>query len=226
MRIVFDLDDTLANSWEAARRGIKELLKFFFKKRMFKLVILMLFRKNEEFVKDESLLLDDPYRIIKKFIEFCYRKSDPKTVQKADDIFNKAFYSHFRLYPEAKIVLEKLKDHELVLITDGDSEYQRKKIKFLDIEKYFKEIYISGETKISKNNPEAFKIIKRADYMIGDRIKTDIEGGKFIGAKTILFENGLFIKENRKSDVKPDYVIKDLRDILNIIPDPPSDQKQ
>jgi len=218
MRIVFDFDDTLENSWQASRKGIKELVKFFFKKRMFKIVIFILFRKNEEFVKDESLLLDNPYRIIKKFIEFCYGKSDPKTVREADDIFNKAFYSHFKLYPEAKIVLKKLKDHELILITDGDSEYQRKKIKFLDIEKYFKEIYISGETKISKINPEAFKIIKRADYMIGDRIKTDIEGGKFIGAKTILFENGLFIKENRKSDVKPDYVIKDLEEILRIIP--------
>ncbi|MCK4637553.1 MAG: HAD-IA family hydrolase [Methanomicrobia archaeon] len=217
MRIVFDFDDTLANSWRASQRGIKELSKFFLKKRMFKLVILMLFGKNEEFVKDESLLLDNSYRIIKKFIEFCYEKSDLKTVQEADNIFNKAFFSNLKLYPKAKIVLEKLKDHELILITDGDLEYQRKKIKFLDIEKYFKEIYISGETKISKNNPEAFKIIKKADYVIGDRIKTDIRGGKIIGAKTILFENGFFVKENRKSDIKPDYVVKDLEEILDII---------
>ena len=186
MRIVFDFDDTLENSWQASRKGIKELVKFFFKKRMFKIVIFILFRKNEEFVKDESLLLDNPYRIIKKFIEFCYGKSDPKIVREADNVFNNAFFSHFELYPEAKIVLKKLKDHELILITDGDSEYQRKKIKFLDIKKYFKEIYISGETKISKINPEAFKKIKRADYMIGDRIRTDIKELNFLSHYIIL----------------------------------------
>ena len=221
MRIVFDFDDTIENSWEASREGIKELLKFFFKKRMFKVIFFILFKKNEEFVKDESLLLDNPYRIIKKFIEYCYGRSEERIVQEASDIFNKAYFSHFKLYPEAKIVLEKLKGHELILITDGDSDFQRKKIKFLGIEKYFKEIYISGETKISKINPEAFKILKKADYLIGDRIKTDITGGKFIGAKTILFNNGLFIKENRKSDIKPDYVVKNLKDILSIIPAPP-----
>lgn len=53
--------------------------------------------------------------------------------------------------------------------------------------------------------------------MIGDRIKTDIKGGKIIGAKTILFENGFFVKENKKSGIKPDYVVKDLEEILDII---------
>jgi ribonucleotide monophosphatase NagD (HAD superfamily) len=51
--------------------------------------------------------------------------------------------------------------------------------------------------------------------IIGDRLDTDIVGGKRVGIKTILVLSGS-TKEDEisKSEIKPDYVINDLRDLL------------
>lgn len=51
--------------------------------------------------------------------------------------------------------------------------------------------------------------------MIGDRLDTDILGGKNAGIKTILALSGSTnLDDISKSEVKPDYVINDLRDLL------------
>jgi len=55
--------------------------------------------------------------------------------------------------------------------------------------------------------------------MIGDRLDTDILGGKNAGLSTILVLTGSTKKEDLKdSEIKPDYVINDLRDLLKDIP--------
>ncbi|MEQ9620178.1 MAG: HAD-IIA family hydrolase [Deltaproteobacteria bacterium] len=51
--------------------------------------------------------------------------------------------------------------------------------------------------------------------IIGDRLDTDIEGGKNAGISTILALSGSTDeKEASESEIKPDYIIKDLRDLL------------
>lgn len=55
--------------------------------------------------------------------------------------------------------------------------------------------------------------------MIGDRLDTDILGGNNAGMSTILVLSGSTKKEDlRNSEIKPDYVINDLRDLLKDIP--------
>ncbi len=53
-------------------------------------------------------------------------------------------------------------------------------------------------------------------YMVGDRIM-DIQVGKKVGCKTILISNDRGLKELEKSDIKPDYIAKDLIDVANWI---------
>lgn len=59
---------------------------------------------------------------------------------------------------------------------------------------------------------------KRSTAIIGDRLDTDILGGKIAGISTILTLSGSTKKEDVKiSEVKPDYVIDDLRGLLDEI---------
>jgi glycerol 3-phosphatase-2 len=63
------------------------------------------------------------------------------------------------------------------------------------------------------------KVNKDKIVMIGDRLDTDILGGKNAGLSTILVLSGSTKKEDLEdSEIKPDYVINDLRDILKDIP--------
>ena len=59
---------------------------------------------------------------------------------------------------------------------------------------------------------------KETTAIIGDRLDTDILGGKIAGISTILTLSGSTKKEDVKiSEIKPDYVIDDLRGLLKEI---------
>ena len=56
--------------------------------------------------------------------------------------------------------------------------------------------------------------------IIGDRIDTDIQGGKNTGIGTILVLSGSTSEEDViESEIKPDHIIRDLRDLLSDIPE-------
>ncbi|MFC1501497.1 D-glycero-alpha-D-manno-heptose-1,7-bisphosphate 7-phosphatase [Elusimicrobiota bacterium] len=67
-----------------------------------------------------------------------------------------------------------------------------------------------------------FNIDVKKSYMIGDRI-SDIIAGSLAGCKTIQILSGKHIEKMIESDIKntekitPDYVVKDLKEILDII---------
>ena len=81
----------------------------------------------------------------------------------------------------------------------------------------------SGKEAITAGKPEpvifevAMKdLTSRArTAIVGDRLDTDIVGGKRVGIKTILVLSGSTQKDEiSKSQIKPDYIITDLRDLL------------
>ena len=53
--------------------------------------------------------------------------------------------------------------------------------------------------------------------MLGDRLETDIEGGKNAGMKTILVETGVDNRETTFSKgIHPDLIISDLKDLVTL----------
>lgn len=63
---------------------------------------------------------------------------------------------------------------------------------------------------------------KKRLAIVGDRLDTDIAGGRNAGISTILVLSGSTRAEDvSSSDVKPDYVIRDLRDLLKESPEAP-----
>ncbi|XP_002737806.1 N-acylneuraminate-9-phosphatase-like [Saccoglossus kowalevskii] len=86
---------------------------------------------------------------------------------------------------EVKTLLVELrKNHWLVLMTNGDSKVQREKVLMCKAEDYFDGIIISGDHPHAKPHPSiyevAFKMFSvnpKQCIMIGDNLKTDIQGG-------------------------------------------------
>ena len=72
-------------------------------------------------------------------------------------------------------------------------------------------------TGLLKQACKDFSINLEASYMVGDRAG-DILAGQRMGLKTILVESGYGTK-GLEQPVVPDYVVKDLREAVEILPD-------
>lgn len=117
----------------------------------------------------------------------------------------------------AQEVLETLQgSYRLYLFSNGSSSIQHSRIAGADMEKYFDGIYISEDVGADKPSPEYFRrnfdaIAKERGYgvdvslavMVGDRLSSDILGGKQVGLCTIwLNEDG-----KEPGEILPDHTI-------------------
>ncbi len=53
--------------------------------------------------------------------------------------------------------------------------------------------------------------------MVGDDIETDIKGAKEAGLKSALVKSGKFREDDLKKDIKPDFILDSIKDLLNIV---------
>ncbi len=110
----------------------------------------------------------------------------------------------------------------LVLITNGLTDVQNKRIRQSVIAPFFKEITISEEIGVSKPDPAIFHHALRhySDIdlshvlMIGDNLRSDILGGKNSGIDTCWYNPAYLENE---TDILPTYEIYHLKEILNLV---------
>lgn len=96
-----------------------------------------------------------------------------------------------------------------------------------DIKKYFKKIIISEAVKERKPNlkvyMKAFEDIPKQEYnkiaFVSDELLEDLLGLKILGVKTIWYEQEINNKWKKKEEIlmEPDYKIKSMKEILNIV---------
>lgn len=96
-----------------------------------------------------------------------------------------------------------------------------------DIKKYFKKIIISEGVKERKPNlkvyMKAFEDIPKQEYnkiaFVSDELLEDLLGVKILGVKTIWYEQEINNKWKKKEEIlmEPDYKIKSMKEILNIV---------
>ncbi len=113
----------------------------------------------------------------------------------------------------------------VVLLTDGDVNQQRNKVKALKIESYFNEIYYSDSYGIDKRKPNTFlysKILNKfrlnptSVINIGDNPNKDFYVNKSLGVFTIqlIRQNAIYANNSPYFDsVRPNEVILSLSDI-------------
>lgn len=111
------------------------------------------------------------------------------------------------------------KKYDLYVASNGMGSVQRKRIEEISI--YFKGSFISEEVGFNKPDINFFESVFKTlnDYnkdnylIIGDRLDTDILGGKNAKIKTMFLN-----RDNLKiNDIVPDYEIKSLDDIKKIL---------
>ena len=121
-------------------------------------------------------------------------------------------------------ILKQLKEkgYKLALITNGRPKLQRSKIKMLQLEEYFDEIYIGGEHKLAKPSIEPFiyvaeKLGVSPNEMayVGDNPENDIEASRKAGCLPIhINTTKTWVLENIE---KPIYSLETVAEIPHLI---------
>jgi putative hydrolase of the HAD superfamily len=176
---------------------------------------------------------DENLRILRDWAP-TYRKLTWTTVLQKYGILDEAFalklaeiYIQRRgelhlVYGDVKPTLETLKSHyHLGLLTNGAPDLQRRKIEGAGLSQYFDAIVVSGEVGIGKPDGRVFDMVLSrlaakpgAAIMIGDSLKSDIQGAHLIGMKAVWMNRQgkppeeLFV---------PDYEVPDLMELLPAI---------
>lgn len=155
----------------------------------------------------------------KKFFEEIKLDYDYKA---ANEIFLSEVSNSTLIIDHAEEVLEELaKEYKLYCITNGFEQTARGRFIATGFIKYFEELFISETVGVQKPTKEYFNYAlnkagvkdKSRVLVIGDSLHSDMIGGIDSGLATCWY-NPLGELNN---DIKVDYEIKDLREILTIL---------
>lgn len=144
-----------------------------------------------------------------------------KELKRVIKIFNE-YEGGLKLFPGAFSMLREFKkrNYRLGIITDGDAERQKRKIKLLGIGGFFDEVIFTKEFGTSKPSSAPFremadrlKADPRRSFYVGDNPLIDFQGAKEAGMRTFRLLQGEFgkMETNKYIDCEIDELKKLLR---------------
>ena len=226
--IIFDFDDVLANSRpgkEEAMNFVAEKISNFFKKQKIEIEpkqILETIKKLEKRMVAQGICDRNVWWSL-IFDKFLVKKPPKSFLNYLTKKYWQIVTKKNTLYKEALPILRYLKKKNYLLgllsDTDGLKGTKIKRIKILNLEKWFNAIVVAGEdTKKTKPHSEPFYLIcKKLNLKpnqcayIGDHPLTEISKPKKIGMMAIWLN-----RQNNKSKIKPHLTIKSLRELKEI----------
>ncbi len=148
---------------------------------------------------------------------------DEELVEQAALAFQNAREETYELYEDVLPALEALKpDFRLVLVTNGHSQIQRKKIETTGLDQWMDAIVVAQEIGCSKPKPgiyqralETIHLEPDNALMVGDHPDKDIHGAMQVGLQTAWMKR----PDSRKRDEEPqaDFVAHSMDELLEIL---------
>lgn len=219
--VLIDLDGTLLDFSKGERKSFINTMNH------------ISYNPTEEDIKLFSKINEEEFKQYEKGLktrpEFHHarfkRLKDALNLDYDIDLTNKYYVNELKysaeVYDDAlDFILYLYNKYDLFIASNGISDIQAKRMELAKLDKYFKKYYISEEALANKPDIKFFNYIfndlsdfDKSNYIIiGDRLDADIIGGINAGIKTIYIN-----RNNINNDIKPDYEIKDLREIKNIL---------
>ena len=194
--IIFDLDDTIYAQAYYDTPALKEVAKYLSKIINIKSTKIFLEIRNLKKLRRGK----HPLFIFNKYInkKILNKKYQDKLIKNSVELFQSYNCKNLRYAPSLKLLIKNLaKNKILFLVTNGNMERQKRKIKFLEIEKYFKKIFILDGIK-KKIKPSILDVKYLVKYLkrtpnqkavfIGDNNISDRAFAKKLKIKFINFE--------------------------------------
>jgi putative hydrolase of the HAD superfamily len=136
--------------------------------------------------------------------------------------------SKFELFPEAPKVLLALRGLglKLSLVTNGNVQIQRNKVRLLGVEKFFDAVVFARESETGKEkpNPEAYRVALQKlgvgageTVCVGDNPYTDFFGAKQLGMRTVRVLFGEFKDVHLSEEFEAEIVIDNLAEFPGVV---------
>ena len=220
--ILFDLDGTLLDFNTGEKNAFSDTIKYFSNYKVNDIECKEFSKINEYYFNEYSKgNMDRKTFHYHRFDEIKkYLRLDFDSI-KANEYYVNSLKYQANLYDDVINILDYLFNKYILFVaSNGQTIVQNKRLETAGIDKYFKKYYISEDVGYNKPNEEFFNYIfddlkdyKKEEYVIiGDRLDTDIFGGINVGIKTIYIN-----RFNISNDIKPDYEIKSLKELKNIL---------
>ena len=207
--LVFDLDDTLYSKQHVFLTALEKCYPTF----STDMDVYKVYQEKSEsafelFTKGQITLEENHFSRVESTLSSLGLDSSKESVFRFKETYQYVM-DHIELDKEWKDFFNQVSHRStLVLLTNGPTSHQSKKITSLGLEKWFdsSRIFISETTGVPKPQAEAFKNVEQlfpdistSDFwMIGDDLTNDIEGAKNRNWNTIFFKFG-----EKKSDANP-----------------------
>lgn len=222
--IIFDADDTLFDFKKSEKEAFKDTMleyniaydeNFHFK--IYHDINTAIWKEFEEGLITQEKLKIERFKRFSDKINACFDET----------AFANSYMAHLSrasyLYDGIVELIESLyKNYRLAIVTNGLTAVQKNRIGKSVIAKYFEDIVISEEVKVSKPNPKIFELAlcninhteKNRVLIVGDSLTTDIKGGSNSGIDTCWYNPG---KTENKTDIRPTYEISNFMELMNIL---------
>jgi HAD superfamily hydrolase (TIGR01549 family) len=195
----------------------------------FKDFIRAYFEVRDKYYSESRKTLEEPHfnlRVVQTLQKLGFKLAvSDHIVHQATEAFAKEFMHYVTIDDDALTVVQKLhRKYKLGLISNfGLPECGRQLLDHFGLTKFFDLILISAEINVRKPSPKIFEralgalgVKASRAVFIGDMLDLDIMGPKRVGMKTILIERQA---PYEPSEVKPDKIIKNLTELLDILDD-------
>lgn len=222
--IIFDADETLFDFKKSERAALKNAMSDFnieydenHHLKVYKAINDAIWEELEDGVITQDRLKVERFKRLAEKLNLQFDE-----VKFAKSYMNHLSYASF-LYSDSISLVESLhKNHRLIMITNGLTEVQDNRIRKSIIAKYFEDIVISEEVKVSKPDPKIFELalnnIRYTDkskvLMVGDSLTSDIQGGINFGIDTCWFNPN---KVTNKKEITPTYEISNLMELRDLL---------
>lgn len=144
--------------------------------------------------------------------------TDAKAASSLAEMFVAKRRTGQRLMPNALEVLTRFsRQYSLGLLTNGSPRFQRAKLEYSGLGKYFNTVVVSGEHGIGKPDPRIFKIVldglgaaPSTAVMVGNSLERDIQGARRAGVRSVWLR---IPGAEEHADVAPDHAIDCLSEL-------------
>ncbi len=229
--ILFDLDDTLYDYEPAHQKALKAVYPIVEKEMgiPFKKFERLFDLSKSEIHRELAGTASSHNRVLyfQRLIEKTLKTLEPKITLKLYNTYWDTFLKSMKLKKGVLQTLKKLKkEFKIIILSDLTAHIQLKKINKLGLTPYIDFLVTSEEAGIEKPHPSMFLlalnkvgILPFDAIMIGDNPNKDVEGANSVGIDSVLISNK--VKRNQFSEdyKKPDYIIKEIPEILRILED-------
>jgi putative hydrolase of the HAD superfamily len=229
--ILFDLDNTLYEYEPAHKEAMKKVYEFLRKdlKISYKKFVTLFNLSRHEIHQELSGTASSHNRILyfQRLIEKIKNTIEPKIILKLYEIYWNSFLKSMKLRKDVVPTLRELKKRglKIAIVSDLTTKIQLKKIKKLKITQYVDYLVTSEEAGSEKPHSIMFllalnklNLLPQEVLMVGDNRVADIEGANSLGIDTILI-GGNKTKKNKLDYSLPDFTIRKISEILNILDD-------